>query len=371
MAEIAANRTLAPASRARAAVPRLTRQQLRRALLVLGPALVLVAVAYFYFTGGRYIVTDDAYVRAETVNLSTDVSGIVAAVEVRDNEKVAPGQVLFRLEDEPFRIALANATAQLDVVRNDLEALKASYRQKAESIKLAETNVAYYEREFQRKQTLAGQSFASQQSFDQARHDLDTARSQLAQSRQDLAAIVANLNGDPDIPTERHPRYLAALSQVEEAQRNLRHTVVKAPMGGIVTNVPSLTPGMYFKASATAFNLVATDHVWVEADPKETELTHARVGQSATVTVDTYPGVDWHGTVESLSPASGGSFSLLPAQNTSGNWVKVVQRIPVRVRVETEPGMPELRAGMSVEVEIDTGRYRRMPGFLAALFHGA
>ncbi|MBV8889664.1 MAG: HlyD family secretion protein [Alphaproteobacteria bacterium] len=367
MADLAAARTPAPSAWARAAARRLTKQRLRRLLLVLGPALVLIAVAYFYFTGGRYIATEDAYVRAETVNLSTDVSGIVDKVLVHDNETVAAGQPLFQLDDEPFRIALANAEGQLGVVRDDIEALKASYRQKQENIKLAETNVAYYEREFQRKQVLLGQNFASQQAFDQARHDLDTARSQLAQMRQDLAGVVANLNGNPDIPVEQHPRYVAAMSQVDEAKRNLRHTIVRAPMAGIVTNVPSLTPGTYLKASTTGFNLVATDHVWIEADFKETELTHAAPGQHVRVTVDTYPGVSWDGVVESLSPASGGSFSLLPAQNTSGNWVKVVQRIPVRVRVENTPDKPALRAGMSVEVDIDTGHYRRLPHFLAAV----
>jgi membrane fusion protein (multidrug efflux system) len=372
MADLAAQRvTVAGPVRARRARRAISKQQLRWLLLVLGPAAAVLAALFFYVTAGRYIGTDNAYVRAETVNLSTDVSGTVKSVEVRDNQLVKAGETLFRLDDEPFRIALANAEAQLGVVKNDIEALKASYRQKLETIRLGETHIAYRDREFRRKQTLVGQNFASEQAFDQARHDLDDAKGQLAQQRQDLAAVVANLNGDPDQPIERHPRYLAALAKVEEAKRDLRRTIVTAPMAGIVTNVPSLTPGTYLKSSTTAFNLIATDHLWIEANPKETELTHAAPGQQVTITVDTYPGVVWHGIVDSLSPASGASFALLPAQNTSGNWVKVVQRIPLRIRVDDPAGKPQLRGGMSAVIEIDTGRYWRMPEFLAPLFGAA
>jgi membrane fusion protein (multidrug efflux system) len=180
---------------------------------------------------------------------------------------------------------------------------------------------------------------------------------------------LARLAGNPEIETTQHPQYLQAKAQVDEAQRELDHTVVRAPFAGIVTNVPSIAPGKYLAASVTAFNLVATDHAWVEANPKETELTHVRLGQLVAVTVDTYPDVQWHGTVESISPAGAQEFQLLPAQNTSGNWVKVVQRIPLRVRIDTSStGMPPLRSGMSVEIDVDTGHTRGLPHFLTALF---
>ena len=166
----------------------------------------------------------------------------------------------------------------------------------------------------------------------------------------------------PTSTTAQHPQYLQAQAQVDEAQRQLDHTVVKAPFAGIVTNVPSIAPGKYLAASTTAFYLVDTDHVWVDANPKETELTYVRPGQPVTVTVDTYPDAVWHGTVESISPAAAQEFSLLPAQNTSGNWVKVVQRVPMRVRVDTsDQKLPPLRAGMSVEVNVDTGHARGLP----------
>jgi len=165
-------------------------------------------------------------------------------------------------------------------------------------------------------------------------------------------------------------QYKQAKAQVDEAQRELNHTVVKAPFAGNVTNVPSIEPGKYLAASVTAFFLVATDHAWVEADPKETQMTFVRPGQPVTVSVDTYPDVQWHGSVESISPAGAQEFQLLPAQNTSGNWVKVVQRIPLRVRIDTRAaGMPPLRSSMSVEIDVDTGHARGLPHFLTALFH--
>jgi membrane fusion protein (multidrug efflux system) len=237
-------------------------------------------------------------------------------------------------------------------------------------LKTARTNVDFYQREYQRQADLAGRQVVSQAQLDKARRDLDTARQQAASLVQQLASIAADLNGDPNIPVEKHPRYLAAEAARDQAARDLAHTVVKAPTAGVVTNVDSLQPGEYLAAASPAFSLVAIDHVWVEANPKETQLTYVRPGQPATVDVDTYPGVEWRGEVASLSPASGSEFALLPAQNTSGNWVKVVQRIPIRIRIKTQPGQPPLRAGMSVEVEIDTGHRRNVLRFLAGLFGG-
>jgi membrane fusion protein, multidrug efflux system len=180
---------------------------------------------------------------------------------------------------------------------------------------------------------------------------------------------LARLDGNADIETTKHPQYLQVKAQVDEAQRQLDHTVVRAPFAGTVTNVPAIAPGKYLAASVTAFNLVATEHAWVEAQPKETQMTSVRPGQPVTVTVDTYPGVQWHGTVQSISPAGAQEFQLLPAQNTSGNWVKVVQRIPLRVRVDTsDKNLPPLRAGMSAEIDVDTGHTRGLPYFLTALF---
>jgi len=331
--------------------------------------LALIAGAYWYVTGGQVMSTDDAYVEADKVGISTDVSGIVTEIGVSNNQVVAEGQVLFRMDDLPFRLALERAEAQVGIVRNDLNALKANYGDMQAQIKQAQYDIAYYDREFHRQQDLAAKNIASQQTFDTARRNLQNAQQKLASLNQQLAAIAANLNGDPSIPVEQHPRYRDAVAQRNEAARQLDHTVVKAPFAGIVTNVPSIAPGKYLQASMTAFYLVATDHLWVDSNPKETELTYVRLGQPVTVTVDTYPDVEWHGTIESISPAAAQEFSLLPAQNTSGNWVKVVQRIPMQVRVDTsDKNLPPLRAGMSVEVDVDTGHTRGLPHFLTALF---
>jgi membrane fusion protein (multidrug efflux system) len=351
--------------------PRATRRpSVRAALFALLP-FALIPGAYWYVTGGQVMSTDDAYVEADKVGVSTDVSGIVQQVDVTENQRVDAGQVLYRLDDLPFQLALRRAEAQVGMVGDALNALKANYRDMQAQIQQAQYDLEYYSTEFRRQQTLLSGGVASQAAFDTARRNLQNAQQKLASLNQQLAAIAANLNGDPDGPVERNPRYLDAVAQRDEAQRQFDHTVVRAPFAGIATNVPSIAPGKYLAASTTAFYLVASDHVWVDSNPKETELTYVRPGQPVTLTVDTYPGSQWHGTVESISPAAAQEFSLLPAQNTSGNWVKVVQRIPLRVRVDTsDANLPPLRAGMSVVVDVDTGHTRGLPHFLAALFGG-
>ncbi|MFC7399119.1 efflux RND transporter periplasmic adaptor subunit [Chelatococcus sp. GCM10030263] len=343
------------------------RSRLRLVLFLLLP-VILVAGGYLYVTGGQIMSTENAYVQADIVGISTDVAGIVSEVDVRDNQRVKAGDVLFKLDDLPFRLALDRANAQIGLVKNDLEALKASYAAMQSQIAQAKTDIAYYQTVFKRQQELAAKSVSSQASYDQAKHDLDTARLKLDLLQNQLAGIAANLNGDPNAPVEDHPRYKDAVATRDEAARQLAHTVVKAPMDGIVTNVPSLQKGQYLAEATNAFSLVSTDHVWVEANPKETELTWVKPGQHATVSVDTYPGEAWTGTIESISPASASSFSLLPAENTSGNWVKVVQRIAMRVKIETPPDKPQLRAGMSVVLGVDTGHARGLPTFVTDLF---
>ncbi|MXP65066.1 HlyD family secretion protein [Roseomonas sp. M0104] len=346
------------------------RRRLRWALFLLLP-VALLAGGYFYVTGGQIMSTENAYVRADMVGVTTDVSGIVTQVAVHENQHVAAGEVLFRLDDQPFRLALTRAEAQLGIVANDLNAQKAGYRDMQAQIRQAQVEVDYDARELDRQRQLIARNVASHVTFEQAQRDLQAAQQKVASLNQQLAGIAAGLGGDPDLPVARHPRYVEAVAARDEAARQLAHATVRAPIAGTATNVPSLQPGQYLAAATAAFSIVATDNMWIEATPKETELTYVRTGQPVTVTIDTYPDGQWHGTVESVSPASASSFALLPAQNSSGNWVKVVQRIPMRVRLDPAQGAPPLRAGMSAVVSVDTGHARGLPPFLSGLFGGA
>jgi membrane fusion protein (multidrug efflux system) len=331
--------------------------------------LALIGGGYWYVTGGQVMSTDDAYVEADTVGVSTDVSGIVKEIDVSENQHVDDGQVLYRLDPRQFQIALDNAKANLTQTALTVASMKVDYTRMLSDVTAQQAQVGLDQTTYDRDALLTRSDVVSKATYDQARFTLEADQSKLESLRQQAAVQLARLAGDPNIPVTQHPQYLQAKAQVDEAQRQLDHSVVKAPFSGVVTNVPSIAPGKYLAASMTAFYLVDTDHLWIDATPKETELTDVRPGQPVTVTVDTYPNADWHGVVESISPAAAQQFSLLPAQNTSGNWVKVVQRITMHVRVNTkDKSLPPLRAGMSVEVGVDTGHSRGLPHFLAALY---
>jgi membrane fusion protein, multidrug efflux system len=348
---------------------RLSRRDWTRwALFALLPLALLVG-GYWYVTGGAIMSTDDAYVEADKVGLSTDVAGIVKQVDVRENEYVKAGQVLYRLDPLQFQIALDNAKADLAQTALTIESMKRDYKRMLSDIAAQQSLVEFDQTNYDSDSMLLRTHTISQTVFDQAQATLGNDRNKLEALRQQAQVQLAKLGGNPDIDATQHPQYLQAKARVDEAQRQLDHTVVEAPFAGIVTDVPSIAPGKYLAASATAFYLVDTDHVWVEAQPKETELTYVRPGQPVTITVDTYPNREWRGTVESVSPAAAQEFALLPAQNTSGNWVKVVQRVPMRVHVDTsDKTLPPLAVGMSVEVAVDTGHARGLPHFLTALF---
>jgi membrane fusion protein (multidrug efflux system) len=349
----------------------LRRRSMRWVLFALLP-FALIGGGYWYVTEGQVMSTDDAYVEAETVGISTDVSGIVKQVEVTENAHVVPGQVLYRLDPRQFQIALDNAKANLAQTALTIDAMKQDYPEMLSDVTAQQAQLALNQANYDRSASLVGSGAVSKATYDQGRFTLEAGKAKLESLRQQAAVQLAKLDGDPNIPVTQHPMYLQAEAQVEEAQRQLDDSVVRAPFAGIVTQVPAITPGKYLAASTTAFYLVATDYVWVDATPKETELTYVGTGQPVTVTVDTYPDAEWHGTVESISPAAAQQFSLLPAQNTSGNWVKVVQRVPMRVRVDTrDERLPPLRAGMSVEVDVDTGHARGLPHFLASLLGGS
>lgn len=342
---------------------------LRRLLLMAGPVVVLAGALALYMTGGRYVSTDNAYVHAAKLTVATDVSGIVANVAVKESQKVTKGQVLFTLDPEPFQIALAGAEANLGQVRNQLATLKATYRQKLAQIEQAKTDAAFYETSFQRQQDLLKRGVSARAIFDQAKRDLDMARERVVVAQHDAEAALAQLGGDADARIEANPAYLAAKAQVDQAKRDLERTTVHAPFPGIVTNVEALQVGEYLPASEAAFSLVSSADIWIEANPKESDLTYLKPGAPAVVTIDAYPGREWRATVTSLAPATGAEFSVLPAQNATGNWVKVVQRVPIRLAVQIPTDAPPLRTGMSAVVEIDTGHRRQLGDLIESAQH--
>nr|WP_294551540.1 HlyD family secretion protein [uncultured Rhodopila sp.] len=336
------------------------RQLLRWGLMAGGVLAVVIGGGAFWLSGGRWVDTDDAYVQADSMTLSTDVSGIVASIPVHEGEAVTKGQILFTLDPQKFQIALDTARADLAQVRLNIESMKADYQAALRDTAAKQQQVNADQATYDRYQALVKQRAVTQQETDDARYKLAADQQAVRASESQARAQLAKLSGNPDIAVEDTPAFKQAQARLAEAEREMNHSVVRAPYDGIVTQVNKLQPGMYLGASTAAFGLVSTDHVWVEAEPKETQLTYAKPGDHVDVSFDLYPNRTWFGMVESVAPATDQNFSLLPAENSSGNWVKVVQRIPVRVRVDLRPGDPPLRAGMSAEVDIDTGHVRTL-----------
>jgi membrane fusion protein (multidrug efflux system) len=332
------------------------RQRLRLPLMLAGPIVVLIAASWWYLTSGRFVSTDDAYVQAARTMISADISGRVVEVLVHDNQRVSKGDVLFRIDDRPYRIAIEEATAQLASARLQVEAMKATYRQKLADEKGAEDTLDYQSREYERQRQLLGSGVASRATYDQVQNALQMARMKVTSTQSDAANMLAQLGGNPDIPVDQHPTVQRPQAALEKAQLDLSYTTVRAAESGIVTKVDQLQLGSYVNASTPVFSMISK-RVWIEANFKETELTHMLPGQEATVEIDTYPGVVFNAKVESLSPGTGLTFSLLPPENATGNWVKVVQRLPVRLALE-DPKNRLLHAGLSASVEVDT-HYRR------------
>lgn len=349
---------------------------LRWILLVAVPLVVLVAGVVLWLLGGRFVETDNAFVKADKVPVSAEVPGAVVDVLVHENEAVRAGQALFRLDPLPFRVAVAKAEARVGQARTDLAALKASYREKQVQIALARTRLEFARKERSRQADLAARHFISASRLDDARRGAEIAEQEMHAQEQDLQRIAAALGGGIDVPIESHPTYLGALAELEQARLDLSRIEVRASIAGTVSHLPK--PGQFVAAGATVAALVADARPWIEANFPEKDLTWVHPGQPVEVRIDTWPDRRWTGVVDSLSPATGAEFSILPPQNASGNWVKVAQRVPVRVRLdgldesdaasseEAKGGSnaaPRLRAGLSATVRVDTGHRRTLFGF--------
>jgi membrane fusion protein (multidrug efflux system) len=360
-----ANGAAAPAAEGAPPTKSLTRRIVRTTLLLAGPLIALTVGGYVYYTSGRIVETDNAYVKADVGIVSAEVAGPIVSVNVRENQRVAAGEVLFTIDARPFEVALTRADAQLAAINDFVESTRASYRHAMEQLELARTNAAYEQREFARLSALAQRELASETDVDEARHDRDVAVQEIQVTERTLDQIRARLGGDLERPVTEQAAYLAAKSTRDAAALDLEHTIVRAPFAGIASKLPTL--GQYVAPGAPVMSVVADRGMWIEANYKETELTHVAAGQLVDITLDTYPDRVWRGRVESISQATGAEFAVIPAQNATGNWVKVAQRIPVRIAIEQHADDPELRAGMSAIVAIDTGHERPAPAWVRAL----
>lgn len=331
----------------------------KRIILLVGmPLLVGIISVVVYLLGGRYVETDNAYIKAQKVPVSASVSGAVTEVLVEENQAVKVGQPLFRLDQVPFRIAVAKAEAKLNQAHHDLAALKISYHEKQAEISLARSNYEYALHDQQRQSDLAAKNFISASKLDDVKHNTDVSSQQIALLEQDKRRIGESLGGNPDTPVAQQSAYLAALAELQQARLDLSNTEVRASMAGKVSKPPKV--GQFIATGSTAMVLVADD-VWIEANFTEDDLTYVHPGQTVKISIDSFPDSKLHGVVESLSPATGAEFSLIPAQNATGNWVKIAQRVPVRIKLDAG-NLPALRAGLSTWVEIDTGHRRRLLG---------
>jgi membrane fusion protein (multidrug efflux system) len=346
-----------------------TRRRLRVFLLVVVPVAAAALALYWYAQGGRLVETDNAYVKAHIIAVSAEVAGRVVEVAVRDNQPVAAGALLFRLDPAPFEVAIARADAQMAVVRTDLDSLRAEHRVALAETVEAEARIAFLTRQLERQQLLKERGMTRDEAVDEARHNLDAARARLDAVRSRTARVLASLGGDPQLPATRHPRFLEAQAARSAAALDLAHTHVTAPAAGVVSNM-KLQPGEYVSRGVPVFSVIESGDTWIEANFKETQLAGMRVGQPARIVADAYPGVEWRARVTAIAPATGAEFALLPPQNATGNWVKIVQRVPVHLAIENAEagadGSLALRAGMTVTVSIDTGRSRGLPGFPAS-----
>jgi len=341
------------------------KSRLRKVMMIGGVAIALGVAAYFYLTGGRYVGTDDSYIRANKLMVSTDVSGLVAEVNVHEGQTVTKGQVLFSLQKEPFQTALLTAQAAQAQAVQDAESSRASYQAAVGQMNAQRAQVRLNQLTFDRYAALAKANAIAPATVDQARGALQSSQATLLSLQSMASTALAKLNGNPNLPAEQTPAYLKAKAAADEAQRQHDHSVVRAPFDGVVSAVDSLQIGTLVISAMSAFTttsavgLIATKNMWIGAAMKETDLTHVYTGAPVEITVDTYPGHVWHGHVDAVGQGSDSTFSALPSENGSGNWVKVGQRFPVRIAIDEKPGDPQLRSGMSAVISIDTG-YRRL-----------
>jgi membrane fusion protein (multidrug efflux system) len=331
----------------------------RKPLLIAAPVVAVILLLFFYLTGGRYESTDDAYVQSTKVQVSSNVSGRVIAVEVAPNQHVRQGQILFRIDPAPYQAKVDEAEAKLASATLQIGSLQANYRQGASEIQAAQDRLHFAQRERDRQQKLLSEGISSQSQYDDAALAATTAAQAIETAHQQNGSVLASLGGAPDRPIAANAIVREAQAALDQARLNLGYTVIRAARDGIVTKVDQLPVGTYVEASKPLFTLVGL-RLWVEGNFKESQLHYMRVGQPATIKVDAFPDLGLTGRLASFSPGTGSTFALLPPENATGNWVKVTQRLPVEFSIDNVPAGIPLHAGLSVTVKVDTG-HRRWP----------
>jgi membrane fusion protein (multidrug efflux system) len=333
----------------------------RKLLLLLAPIVVILGALFFYLQGGRYETTDNAYLQSGLVSVSPSVSGRVIAVEVRNNQAVHKGDVLFRIDPAPYQAAVDEAAARLAAAKAEVGSLRANYAQGQSELAAARQRVLFANREAARQKALVAEGISSQAQYDQALLAARTAAQAIETTAQQSASVRASLSGDVNAPATAQPGVQRAQAALETAKLNLSYTVVRAAQDGTVAKVDQLQVGNYVSAARPVFTL-AGKRLWVEANFKESQLRYMRLGQPAIVTVDAFPDLHLTARLSSFSPGTGSSFSVLPAENATGNWVKVVQRLPVELTIDRLPANLPLHSGLSVEATVDTGHQRHLFG---------
>nr|WP_321454674.1 HlyD family secretion protein [uncultured Cohaesibacter sp.] len=328
----------------------------RLVLMVSVPLLILAGGIFVWLTGGRFAETDNAYAHQTKVAISADVSGRIFSVSIKENQRVHAGDVLFTIDPEPFQIAVDEAKAALSKARLDVEQLKVSFHSAQATLKSAKDTLEVQQELFDRREILTKKGVAASSTLDELKLSLLSAKNAVTTGEKQVDNARAALGGNPSISTDDHPLVRTELAQLELAERNLKKSVVKAPIDGVVSKIDDMNVGQYVSAGSSMASLFGADHTWVEANFKETQLEGIQIGMPVEVTFDAYPNTRFEGKVNSISAGTGAEFALIPAQNATGNWVKVVQRVPVRVELETKEQDPTLRAGMSAVVSVDKGK---------------
>jgi len=344
-----------------------THLSLRATLLLVVPLVLLVIGSVVYLLGGRYISTDNAYIGQQRVLITPEVSGKVASIAVVEGQLLKPGDVLFSIDPAPYEFAEHETRAKLERVRSEFANLKSNLASLGKRIGLARDSMAANQAEYDRKSELLNNRISTPSDLDRSRMALIGAKTQLEQLEGQHVALLNQLLGDQDLPIERYPPFMEASAAHDRAKRDLGNTVLRAPIAGIATQVVSIQMGRYLTAGTPVFSVMGTDTIWIDANPKETDLTYVRPGQPVSITVDAFPAREWHGKVAAISPGTGAQFAILPPQNAAGNWIKIVQRVPIRVEFLPGQDLRRLRSGMSANIEIDTGRRGR----IVSLFGGS